>query len=284
MRASAVSFSIIMSDSEDCLKKRLHAAIRPLYKQRLFSMVMLILRSSVVKSDSPVTRFMLHRALAHVITNTPLSAIMGEANKFIPLLINGLTILSEDVQNQDIVYNLLLVLSGILIDKNGFVLPNPPSEPSSAFDDSEGRAISMTEFLSLPTWEGSDIDKIKPNDGGDNDTEYEMHQHTTNPLGPNEPISDLTPEQLSVERPDSKVVRGRVIQEEKCMKERCTTIQEGNKNIFLKVTKSSSGSRSRNDSDESLVNCDDQEDRYFRTHEDQVLLFERVQRKNLRLD
>ncbi|GKE57380.1 MMS19 nucleotide excision repair protein homolog isoform X1, partial [Tanacetum coccineum] len=170
MRAFAVSFSIIMSDSEDCLKKRLHAAIRPLYKQQLFSMVMLILRSSVVKSDSPVTRFMLHRALAHVITNTLLSAIMGEANKFIPL----------------------------------FCSSQPPSEPSSAFDDSEGPAISMTEFLSLPTWEGSDIDKIKPNDGGDNDTEYEMHQHTTNPLGPNEPISDLTPEQLSVERPDSK--------------------------------------------------------------------------------
>ena len=39
--------------------------------------------------------------------------------QLIPLLIDGLTILSEDVQNRDIVYNLLLVLSGILTDKNG---------------------------------------------------------------------------------------------------------------------------------------------------------------------
>lgn len=118
-RAAADSFSIIMSDSEACLNKRLHATIRPLYKQRLFNMVMPILLSSVVKSDSPITRSMLHRALAHVISNTPLSAILGEANKLIPLLLDGLTILSEDVQNRDIVYNLLLVLSGILTDKNG---------------------------------------------------------------------------------------------------------------------------------------------------------------------
>ncbi|PWA95364.1 serine/threonine-protein phosphatase 7 [Artemisia annua] len=94
----------------------------------------------------------------------------------------------------------------IIDTDEGFVLPNPPSELSSAFDDSEGRAISMTEFLRLPTWEGSDIDKIKPNKGQDEDTEYEMHQHTTNPL-PNEPISELTLEQLNVERPDSNVVR-----------------------------------------------------------------------------
>ncbi|GKB89645.1 serine/threonine-protein phosphatase 7, partial [Tanacetum coccineum] len=66
----------------------------------------------------------------------------------------------------------------IIDTDEGFVLPNPPSEPCSAFDDSEGRAISMTKFLRLPTWEGL-----------------------------NEPILELIPEQLSVERPDSKAVR-----------------------------------------------------------------------------
>ncbi|XP_071709940.1 MMS19 nucleotide excision repair protein homolog [Rutidosis leptorrhynchoides] len=119
MKAAADSFSIIMSDSELCLNKRLHATVKLLYKQRLFNMVMPILQESIVKSNSPITRSMLHRALAHVISNTPLSAIMGEANKLIPLMVDGLTILSEDVQNRDIVYNLLLVLSGILTDKNG---------------------------------------------------------------------------------------------------------------------------------------------------------------------
>ncbi|KAK1434164.1 hypothetical protein QVD17_11082 [Tagetes erecta] len=120
MRAIADSFSIIMSDSEACLNKKLHATIKPLYKQRLFHMVMPILLSSLVKSNSPITyKSMVHRALAHVISNTPLSAILGEAKKLIPLMVDGLTILSEDVQNRDIVYSLLLVLSGILTDKNG---------------------------------------------------------------------------------------------------------------------------------------------------------------------
>lgn len=39
--------------------------------------------------------------------------------QLIALMVDGLTILSEDVENRDIVYNLLLVLSGILTDKNG---------------------------------------------------------------------------------------------------------------------------------------------------------------------
>ncbi|XP_076907312.1 MMS19 nucleotide excision repair protein homolog [Bidens hawaiensis] len=120
MRAVADSFSIIMSDSEASLNKKFHATVKPLYKQRLFNMVMPILLSSIVQSDSS-TRYkaVVHRALAHVISNTPLSAILGEANKLIALMVDGLTILSEDVENRDIVYNLLLVLSGILTDKNG---------------------------------------------------------------------------------------------------------------------------------------------------------------------
>lgn len=81
-RAVADSFSIIMSDSEACLNKKLHATIKPLYKQRLFHMVMPILLSSIMKSNSPITyKSMVHRALAHVVSNTPLSAILGEAKK-----------------------------------------------------------------------------------------------------------------------------------------------------------------------------------------------------------
>lgn len=119
MRSVADSFGIMMSDSEFCLNKRLNSVIKPLYKQRLFSIVMPILSSSIVKLDSPVTRSMQHRALAHVISNAPLSAVLGEAKKLIPLMLDGLTILSEDVENRDILYNLLLVLSGILTNKNG---------------------------------------------------------------------------------------------------------------------------------------------------------------------
>ncbi|CAI9281079.1 unnamed protein product [Lactuca saligna] len=120
MTSVADSFGIMMSDSEFCLNKRLNSVIKPLYKQRLFSIVMPILSSSIVKSDSsPITRSMQYRALVHVISNAPLSAVLGEAKKLIPLMLDGLTILSEDVENRDILYNLLLVLSGILTDKNG---------------------------------------------------------------------------------------------------------------------------------------------------------------------
>ncbi|KAI3786132.1 hypothetical protein L1987_45263 [Smallanthus sonchifolius] len=44
---------------------------------------------------------------------------VASSSKLIPLMVDGLAILSEDVQNRDIVYNLLLVLSGIMTDKNG---------------------------------------------------------------------------------------------------------------------------------------------------------------------
>lgn len=59
MRSVADSFGIMMSDSEFCLNKRLNSVIKPLYKQRLFSIVMPILSSSIVKLDSPVTRYVI---------------------------------------------------------------------------------------------------------------------------------------------------------------------------------------------------------------------------------
>lgn len=59
MMSATDAFQILMSDPEDCLNKRFHAIIRPLYKQRLFSTVMPILLSSIVNSDLPITRFIL---------------------------------------------------------------------------------------------------------------------------------------------------------------------------------------------------------------------------------
>lgn len=119
MRSAADAFHILISDSETCLNRRFHATIQPLYKQRLFSIVLPILLSSVVKADSTISRAMLYRAFAHVVSCTPLSAILSEAKKLIPMLLDGLSMLSEDILNKDIVYNVLLVLSGIMTDKNG---------------------------------------------------------------------------------------------------------------------------------------------------------------------
>ncbi|KAA8540352.1 hypothetical protein F0562_024729 [Nyssa sinensis] len=119
MKSAADAFHVLMSDSEACLNRKFHAIIRPLYKQRYFSTVIPILVSSVVKSNSSITRFMLYQAFAHVISDTPLSAILSEAKKLIPIILDCLSMLSEDILNKDIIYNVLLVLSGILMDRNG---------------------------------------------------------------------------------------------------------------------------------------------------------------------
>ncbi|XP_065866640.1 MMS19 nucleotide excision repair protein homolog isoform X2 [Euphorbia lathyris] len=119
MKSAADAFQILMSDSELCLNRKFHAIIRPLYKQRFFSSMMPILYSLIIKSDSSFSRCMLHRALAHVISETPLVVILNDAKKLIPVLVDGLSLLCKDIWQKDIVYGFLLVLSGILTDKSG---------------------------------------------------------------------------------------------------------------------------------------------------------------------
>ncbi|XP_052182426.1 MMS19 nucleotide excision repair protein homolog isoform X2 [Diospyros lotus] len=119
MKSAADAFHVLMSDSEACLNRSFHAIIRPLYKQRYFSTMMPIMLSSVAKSDSSIKRSMLHRAFVHILSDTPLSAVLTEAKKLISVLVDSLSMLSKDILNKDILYNALLVLSGILMDKNG---------------------------------------------------------------------------------------------------------------------------------------------------------------------
>ncbi|XP_031387359.1 MMS19 nucleotide excision repair protein homolog isoform X1 [Punica granatum] len=119
MKYAADSFRILMSDSEDCLNRRFHPIIRPLYKQRFFSIMLPIFQSLFVKCDSSLTRSLLYRAFAHVVCEAPLIAVLGEAKKLIPLLVDAILIFSKDDAGKDLMYSLLLVLSGILMDKNG---------------------------------------------------------------------------------------------------------------------------------------------------------------------
>lgn len=56
MRSAADAFHILISDSEACLNKRLHATIRPLYKQRLFSIVLPMILSLISTADSSIQR------------------------------------------------------------------------------------------------------------------------------------------------------------------------------------------------------------------------------------
>ncbi|KAL9264214.1 MMS19 nucleotide excision repair protein-like protein [Drosera capensis] len=119
MRSAADAFHTLMSDSEDCLNKRFHATVRPLYKQRLFSTLTSILLTSLTRSQSSMTRCMVYRALGHIISDTPLAAVLGEMKKLVRVILDALSVLAEDILNKDIVYSLLLVLSAVLTDKNG---------------------------------------------------------------------------------------------------------------------------------------------------------------------
>ncbi|GAB2269368.1 hypothetical protein Dimus_004288 [Dionaea muscipula] len=119
MRSAADAFHIMMSDSEDCLDRRFHANVRPLYKQRLFSTLTPILLTSLTRCQLSVTRSMLYRAFGHIISDAPLIAVLGEMKKLVCVLLDALPVLSQDVLNKDMVYNLLLVLSAFLTDRSG---------------------------------------------------------------------------------------------------------------------------------------------------------------------
>ncbi|KAL3735914.1 hypothetical protein ACJRO7_024955 [Eucalyptus globulus] len=118
MTYAADAFHIMMSDSEVCLSRRYHANIRPLYKQRFFSTMMPILQALIIKSDSLFKRSILCRALAYIMSETPLVAVQGEAKKLTPVLLDALLMFSKDNQDKDTMYSLLLLLSGILTDKS----------------------------------------------------------------------------------------------------------------------------------------------------------------------
>lgn len=118
MKHAADAFQILMSDSETCLSRQFHAVIRPLYKQRFFSTMMPLLQSMMLKADS-VSRPLLLRASAHIIINTPLIAVLGDAKKLILILLDGFSTLRNDILDKDILYGLVLVLSGILTEKSG---------------------------------------------------------------------------------------------------------------------------------------------------------------------
>ncbi|KAK8469765.1 hypothetical protein PHAVU_005G166100 [Phaseolus vulgaris] len=119
MKSAADAFHVLMSDSEVCLNKKFHATIRPLYKQRFFSSMMPIFLQLITKAYSSLSRSFLYRALAHIISDTPMVAVLNDAKKLIPVLLDCFSMLTEDIQDKDMLYGLLLVLSCILTEKNG---------------------------------------------------------------------------------------------------------------------------------------------------------------------
>ncbi|XP_039122503.1 MMS19 nucleotide excision repair protein homolog [Dioscorea cayenensis subsp. rotundata] len=116
---AADAFRVLLCDSDVCLDKKFHATIKPLHKQRFFSSILVVLLSSIKGSGSWRTRAVLYRAFGHVISNTPLAAVIVQANQILPPLLDALSVLSSDVMDKDLIYSLLMALSGILMDDNG---------------------------------------------------------------------------------------------------------------------------------------------------------------------
>ncbi|PKA57230.1 hypothetical protein AXF42_Ash002534 [Apostasia shenzhenica] len=118
-RSAADAFRILLSDSEVCLTKNFHAIIKPLGKQRFFSSMLPILHTSVKDCNSSRTRTLLYQAFGHIVCEVPLIVLIAEAKKVIPLLLEALSALDGDIMNKDLLYCLLLVLSGFLMDEKG---------------------------------------------------------------------------------------------------------------------------------------------------------------------
>uniref|UniRef100_A0A0D9WW46 MMS19 nucleotide excision repair protein n=1 Tax=Leersia perrieri TaxID=77586 RepID=A0A0D9WW46_9ORYZ len=117
--SAADAFFVMMSDSEVCLNKKFHARIKPLYKQRFFSILMPIFLSKIKESTVMTTRLVLYRAFGHIISNAPVPAVITEAHQILLVMVDSLAKLSQDIKDKDLVYSTLLVLSGMLMDEKG---------------------------------------------------------------------------------------------------------------------------------------------------------------------
>ncbi|CAN6456758.1 unnamed protein product [Victoria cruziana] len=139
--SAADAFQIISSDSDVSLNKSFHATIRPLYKQRFYASMMPLISQNIAESDFSESKSLLYRALGHIICNAPLVAVLSDSKKIIPLLLDGLSILSEDQLNKNLIYSLLLVLSGILVDENG---------KEAVLDDVASIINNLVQLVSFP--------------------------------------------------------------------------------------------------------------------------------------
>ncbi|XP_078428169.1 ARM repeat superfamily protein [Wolffia australiana] len=118
-RTAADGFHILFCDSDECLNRMFHATIRPLFQQRLFSALMPALQCCIKDCRSQVLRTVLYEAFGHIISNTPQAAIINESTKVVSFLLDALSVLAFESRNKDLVYSMLLVVSGIITADNG---------------------------------------------------------------------------------------------------------------------------------------------------------------------
>ncbi|KAG2640277.1 hypothetical protein PVAP13_2KG062600 [Panicum virgatum] len=90
--------------------------------QKAYSMVSSVLPlppKSMTHCLLAVDELALYSAFGHIISNAPVPAVITEAHQILLVIVDSLAKLSVDIQDKDLVYNLLLVLSGMLMDEKG---------------------------------------------------------------------------------------------------------------------------------------------------------------------
>lgn len=116
--AAAEGLGIILKESDVCLNKTHHAVVRPLFKQRFFSSMLLPLLEAVRSSSETQTKLWLYRGIGHLISGTPHVALLADGAKVFPVILGTLSFLCSDRSDSDILLSTLLALSSFLVDEN----------------------------------------------------------------------------------------------------------------------------------------------------------------------
>ncbi|KAH7300900.1 hypothetical protein KP509_23G003000 [Ceratopteris richardii] len=116
--AAADALGFIAKDLGSSGWRQSHLVIKPLHQQRFF-VSMLAPLELVLKESEEQERIILYYAFANLISSIPANVILMESKRVFPFVLESLSALSSAEMFSTSLSSVLLVLSAILVDKNG---------------------------------------------------------------------------------------------------------------------------------------------------------------------